>query len=995
MRLGIDVGSTTVKTVVLDDQYNVLHTEYRRHYSKIADTLADMLARVRELFPAADEAYAALSGSAGLGLAERADLPFVQEVHATRLAAERFTPGADVVIELGGEDAKLLFLSGLYDARMNGSCAGGTGAFIDQMATLLKIDVGELNERARAHRKVYSIASRCGVFAKTDVQPLLNQGATVEDISASILYSVVNQTISGLAQGRKIEGSVVYLGGPLTFMSELRRAFDHVLGLTGKLPEHSLYFVSIGAALYAGERIALSELSERIGRAGRAAGAFSHTAPLFRDEAEYAAFRARHARARVPVQELALYRGRAHLGIDAGSTTVKTALISESGSLLHTTYHQGGGNPVPIVRQDILDIYEACPDIEIASATVTGYGEELIREAFRADFGVVETVAHFTAARRFNPDVDFIIDIGGQDMKCFKVEHGAISDIFLNEACSSGCGSFLQTFAETLGEDIRTFSRRGLFADAPVDLGSRCTVFMNSSVKQAQKDGASIENVSAGLAISVVKNAIYKVIRASDPAALGRNIVVQGGTFYNDAVLRAFELEMGAEVIRPDIAGLMGAYGAALYGLERRRGDYTPSSLLGADAVRALTHTVKTAGCGLCTNNCLLTVNTFSGGRKYISGNRCERPLAHSRKAVDGLDLYEYKQTLLERYQPEPGKRGVVGLPLALNFYEMLPFWHTILTRLGYEVRVSPRSSRKLYFKGQATIPSDTVCYPAKLAHGHIAALLEDPQIDTVFYPCMTYNIDEKLGDNHFNCPVVAYYPEVIRANCEALRKKAMIFAHVGIHRPRDFKRRLWSLLRQYAPDLTKREVSRAVDAGYAEYGAHLARIRAKGAEIIARARAEGRQIVVLAGRPYHIDNEINHGINKLITGYGAAIISEDCISHLTPKQHTNILNQWTYHARLFSAARYICDKPDMQLVQLVSFGCGLDAVTTDEVREILHRSGKLCTQIKIDEIGGLGAVNIRLRSMFAALEQSRPAAPHEPAKRRPEAELAPLRGAV
>ena len=582
MRLGIDVGSTTVKTVVLDDQYNVVHTEYRRHYSKVADTLADMLARIRELFPDMDGADVALSGSAGLGLAERAGLPFVQEVHATRLAAERFTPGVDVVIELGGEDAKLLFLSGLYDARMNGSCAGGTGAFIDQMATLLKISVGELNERAKNHRKVYAIASRCGVFAKTDVQPLLNQGATVEDVSASILYSVVNQTISGLAQGRRIEGAVVYLGGPLTFMSELRRAFDHVLGLTGTLPEHSLYFVSIGAALYAGERLALSELCERISRAGRTAGAFSHTDPLFRDEAEYEAFRARHSRARVPVQELELYRGRAHLGIDAGSTTVKTALVSENGSLLRTTYHQGGGNPVPIVRQDILDIYEACPDIEIASATVTGYGEQLIKEAFRADFGVVETVAHFTAARRFSPDVDFIIDIGGQDMKCFKVENGAISDIFLNEACSSGCGSFLQTFAETLGEDIAAFSRRGLFADAPVDLGSRCTVFMNSSVKQAQKDGASIENVSAGLAISVVKNAIYKVIRASDPAALGRNIVVQGGTFYNDAVLRAFELEMGAEVVRPDIAGLMGAYGAALYGLERRRGVYMPSSLLGA-----------------------------------------------------------------------------------------------------------------------------------------------------------------------------------------------------------------------------------------------------------------------------------------------------------------------------------------------------------------------------------------------------------------------------
>ena len=964
MRIGLDIGSTTIKCVVYDDSDNLIFKTYKRHYSHIVEKARELLAQIDEEVAHGQQAYRAISGSAGMGLADACGVPFVQEVFATRVAASRFSPDADVIIELGGEDAKILFLTGGTEVRMNGSCAGGTGAFIDQMATLLKMTPDEMNEAAQHAEKTYTIASRCGVFAKSDIQPLINQGAAIPDIAASIFYAVVNQTIAGLAQGRRIEGNILYLGGPLTFLPQLKKSFDKVLKCEGTTPENSLYYVAIGAALYADRAQALPGVIDALG-AYSATATYAFEPPLFASKEEYDAFAARHAKAAVPRKPFAQCKGAVHIGIDSGSTTVKSAVIDDECNLLYTTYQPNSGNPIPIIRELLLDIYEKLPaGVTVASVTATGYGEEIVKTAFGADFGVVETVAHFTAAKHFMPDVDFVIDIGGQDMKCFKIEQGAISNIFLNEACSSGCGSFLQTFAEALGYKVPEFAKLGLFADRPVDLGSRCTVFMNSSVKQAQKDGASIENISAGLSISVVKNALYKVIRASSPEELGRKIVVQGGTFYNEAVLRAFEKEMGVEVIRPDIAGLMGAFGAALYGRSKGK---KQSSLLSEEALRSFTHEVKNTNCGLCGNHCRLTINLFSSGAKYISGNRCDRPVTH-RGAENPLDLYDYKLKLLQSYQTETGPRGIIGIPMALNMYELLPFWHTFFTKLGFGVVTSGLSSRKLYLDGQATIPSDTVCFPAKLVHGHIRALTRKA-VTAIFYPCMSYNIDEGISDNHYNCPVVAYYPEVIAANCGELENIKFIYDYVGIHRRRDFPHKMVKILAKYFSGISLREVQDAAAAAYAEYEAHMARVREKGAQIISQARDEHRRIIVLAGRPYHADPEVNHGIDKLICSAGAAVVTEDSVSHLMEKMPTTVLNQWTYHARLYSAAQYVCTQPDMDLVQLVSFGCGVDAVTTDETREILARGGKLYTQLKIDEITNLGAVNIRLRSLFAALE--------------------------
>jgi len=659
-----------------------------------------------------------------------------------------------------------------------------------------------------------------------------------------------------------------------------------------------------------------------------------------------------------------------HIGIDSGSTTIKLVVIDQNANILFESYRPNLGNPIPLVKETLLKLYEDHPGLQVASVTTTGYGEELVKNAFHCDRGLVETVAHFTAAKHFLPDVDFIIDIGGQDMKCFKIEDGAISNIFLNEACSSGCGSFLQTFAQALGYDVKEFAALGLFADKPVDLGSRCTVFMNSSVKQAQKDGASIENISAGLSISVVKNALYKVIRASSPEELGRNIVVQGGTFYNEAVLRAFEKEMGVNVIRPDIAGLMGAYGAALYG-KARAGANARSTVLTEEELRSFSQKVNTVQCGGCGNHCQLTVNVFADGKRFISGNRCDKPVTGKANNED-LDLYAYKLKLIEEYRNAPAPaspRGNIGIPLCLNMYELLPFWHTLFTRLGFKVTVSPFSNRKLYQSGQATIPSDTACFPAKLSHGHIRWLCEQG-VDAVFYPCMSYNLDEHLGDNHYNCPVVAYYPEVLEGNCPELTRTRLIYDYFNLERRKDFYGKFAQALDKYFPGLNKKDVHAAIDAAYDEYHRHMQQLRDKGAEIIATARKEGRHIIVLAGRPYHVDPEINHGINQLIIRQGAAVVSEDSVSCYEQKFQTSVLNQWTYHSRLYAAARYCTEQPDMDLVQLVSFGCGLDAVTTDETREILQAGGKLYTQLKIDEITNLGAVNIRLRSLFAALEE-------------------------
>ena len=969
MRVGLDIGSTTIKCVVLNDADQIIYSTYERHFSHILEKGKALLEKVAAEYLPDGRAYLAISGSAGMGLADSCKVPFVQEVFATRVAANRLAPGTDCIIELGGEDAKILFLTNGTEVRMNGSCAGGTGAFIDQMATLLKMGADEMDKAAQGATRTYTIASRCGVFAKSDIQPLINQGAQAGDIAASIYQAVVNQTIAGLAQGRPIKGNILYLGGPLTFAKTLRESFDRTLGVTGTLPENSLLFVAMGAAFYADEESDLREVAKRLDDYS-ATATYVSLPPLFANKQAYEEFHARHLKATVPCLPFGADCGPVHIGIDSGSTTIKLVVIDNDANILFESYRPNLGNPIPLVKETLLKLYQEHPGLQIASVTTTGYGEELVKNAFHCDRGLVETVAHFTAAKHFLPDVDFIIDIGGQDMKCFKIEDGAISNIFLNEACSSGCGSFLQTFAQALGYDVKEFAALGLFADRPVDLGSRCTVFMNSSVKQAQKDGASIENISAGLSISVVKNALYKVIRASSPEELGRKIVVQGGTFYNEAVLRAFEKEMGVEVIRPDIAGLMGAYGAALFGLRQsQKAHKTASAMMNEQELEAFAQKVVSVKCGGCGNHCQLTVNTFADGRKYISGNRCDKPVT-GKSADDSLNLYAYKQQLLAEYKPVAGKRGSIGIPLCLGFYELLPFWWAFWTKLGFAVHTSPVSSRGLYLAGQATIPSDTACFPAKLSHGHIKALSQ-MQLDAIFYPCLTYNVDEGLGDNHYNCPVVAYYPEVLAGNCPELEGTKFIYDYVGIHRPKDFVHKMAkNILPKYFGGISEKEVQAAADAAYAEYESHMAKIRVKGSEIIDEARRQGKRIIVLAGRPYHVDPEVNHGIDRLITRHGAAVVTEDSISNRVQKFPTSVLNQWTYHSRLYAAAKYCTEQPDMDLVQLVSFGCGLDAVTTDETREILQAGGKLYTQLKIDEITNLGAVNIRLRSLFAALEE-------------------------
>ena len=962
MRIGLDIGSTTAKAVVLDAAGEPVFSAYRRHYSQIADALTALIGEIRQKFPQEHNAAFAISGSGGMGLAEKCGVPFVQEVYATRICAEKRVPDADVIIELGGEDAKIIFLKGIPDARMNGSCAGGTGAFLDQMATLLGVTTEGLNTLAHGYEKIYTIASRCGVFAKSDVQPLINQGARESDIAESILQAVVNQTISGLAQGRPIRGTVLYLGGPLTFLDELRLAFDRTLQLQGICPDYSLYYVAMGAAENADTVFTFQEFLHTLDL-HRKDMAFAHMEPLFSDEAAYRAFCERHARARVERGTMPASGGRVFLGVDAGSTTVKFAVVGEQGELLDERYESNSGNPVPRVLDYLRDLYARYPGIRIGGSASTGYGEDLIRNAFSLDFGIVETVAHLIAARKLEPQVDFILDIGGQDMKCLKIRDGVIDNIYLNEACSSGCGSFLQTFAAALGMDIASFARLGIYADSPVDLGSRCTVFMNSSVKQAQKDGASIENISAGLSISVIKNALYKVIRIGSAENLGRHVVVQGGTFYNDCVLRTLERELGCDVIRPDVAGLMGAYGAALYAREHAG---EASGTLTAAQLADFTHEARPVTCNGCENHCHLTVNTFSGGRRYISGNRCERPVTN-RKLDSSLNLYACKRALLDELQPKPGTRGRIGIPLGLNMVEQLPFWHAFFTELGFEVVVSPWSSRATYVEGQDTIPSDTVCFPAKLMHGHVRALIRRG-VDTIFYPCMSYNVDEGMGDNCYNCPVVAYYPEVLAANVPELQQVRFIHCFVGLHRPRDVAKKLWEQLgKEFS--LTLSQIRTAVRAAYGAYEAHMGQITAEGARIMETARAQGKPIIVLAGRPYHIDPEISHGIDQLICGMGMALISEDALRGLASEPpRVKVLNQWTYHSRLYAAAEYTAKQPDMQFVQLVSFGCGCDAITTDECRRILESQGKIYTQIKIDEIENLGAAKIRLRSLFAAV---------------------------
>ncbi|MBQ7956491.1 MAG: 2-hydroxyacyl-CoA dehydratase [Clostridia bacterium] len=962
MKIGLDIGSTTLKCAVFDENEKLIHSEYERHFSMIREKAVDMLERINNKFPGA-KASLSISGSAGMGLAESAGINFVQEVYATKIAVDRFIPNTDVVIELGGEDAKIIFLDGALEVRMNGSCAGGTGAFIDQMASLLSVEATEMNELAKKAEKIYTVASRCGVFAKSDIQPLLNQGAKKTDISASIFAAVVNQTIAGLAQGRQIKGKIVYLGGPLTFFSQLRESFDKALDEKGIHPENSLYYVAMGASLMSdGEEVEITALTDKIKNA-KIDAQYKSSDPLFESEAEFDEFRKRHELS--TIEETADAK-EVYLGIDAGSTTIKAIVIDENGAMLTSQYMSNHGNPVVHIKEFLEDFYKKYPDVKIRSSAVTGYGEEIIKNAFNVDFGIVETMAHFIAAKKFCPEVDFIIDIGGQDIKCFKIRNGVVDNIFLNEACSSGCGSFLQTFAGALGYSIEEFAKIGLFADKPVDLGSRCTVFMNSSVKQAQKDGATIENISAGLSSSVVKNALYKVIRASSADDLGKNIVVQGGTFHNDAVLRAFEKEIGRNVIRPAISGLMGAYGAALYAKSRNT---KASTIITPDELKVFEHKATAITCKGCSNNCKLTVNTFNSGKKYISGNRCEKPITNTKSTDDSLNMFNFKRNLLDAYKPEKGTRGRIGIPMGLNMYEMLPFWHTFFTKLGFEVVTSPKSTHKLYRSGQHTIPSDTVCYPAKLVHGHIEALLNE-DLDAIFYPCLGYNFDEGKSNNHYNCPVVAFYPEVIQANTPGLKNTKFIYNYIGIHRRKNLTPRAHKMMCDNFGKFTKSEVKKALDAAYDEYYKHLDRIEKEGDRLLAYAEKENKPVIILCGRPYHIDPEICHGIDTLVSSFGAVIVTEDAVSRKVEEFEVNVLNQWTYHSRLYLAAKYAGEHKNVNLIQLVSFGCGVDAVTTDEVRAILEAGNKIYTQIKIDEITNLGAVKIRLRSLFAALEQ-------------------------
>jgi len=963
------VGSTTIKCVVLDDDGRIVFSQYERHLSQIASQSAHLLEHIRTNVLHGKPAKLMISGSAGMGMADRCSLPFIQEVYATRVAARRLVPDADVIIELGGEDAKILFLSQGMEVRMNGSCAGGTGAFIDQMASLLQITADEMDQEAALAEKVYTVASRCGVFAKSDIQPLLNQGARKSDIAASIFQAVVNQTIGGLAQGRVIKGKIVYLGGPLTFMRELRNAFDGALHTTGVCPENSLFYVALGAAYCATSTIDISEAIDHLEK-HTIEDAVVSMPPLFANQEEYNKFAARHAQATVATTSLGTEPANVYIGIDAGSTTVKSIVIDENGVIVQSSYQSNSGNPVPIIREVLTKLYKEHPHITVKGSAVTGYGEDIIRAAFGIDEGLVETVAHFTAAKHFMPEVEFVIDIGGQDIKCFQIHNGAIDNIYLNEACSSGCGSFLQTFAQALGYSVEKFAKLGLFARHPVDLGSRCTVFMNSSVKQAQKEGSPVEDISAGLSISVVKNALYKVIRATSPDSLGKNIVVQGGTFHNDAVLRAFELELGTEVVRPTLAGLMGAYGAALHAKEHCTGD---STIIDAEHLASFEHKVTVTTCRHCTNNCRLTINTFSNGKRFISGNRCERPI-NNKVVDDSLNIYSWKLDQLEALDcyisPNPEENAdAIGIPLGLNMFELVYFWKAFFAVLGKRIVLSPLSNRKLYLSGQATIPSDTVCFPAKLMHGHIQALL-NAGVKTIFYPCMTYNLDEGLGENHFNCPVVAYYPEVISANMEEVRSIDFIHFHIGPHRRKDFPKKMAQNLEPYFGKLDVKLVRKASDAAFAAQEEYLRRTRDEGEKIIVRARSEKKHIMILAGRPYHIDPEVGHGIDKLLNGFNVAILSEDALSHRVTKFPVNVLNQWTYHARLYAAAKAIADEPDMHLIQLVSFGCGVDAITSDETRDILEAEGKMYTQIKIDEITNLGAVRIRFRSLLSAIAQ-------------------------
>ena len=976
--LGIDIGSTTVKIAVLDQDNEVLFSDYERHFANIQETLSDLLGRAIHKLGAI-HVSPVITGSGGLTLAKHLGVPFVQEVIAVSTALQDYAPQTDVAIELGGEDAKIIYFDGgNIEQRMNGVCAGGTGSFIDQMASLLQTDASGLNEYAKNYKALYTIAARCGVFAKTDIQPLINDGAAREDLAASIFQAVVNQTISGLACGKPIRGHVAFLGGPLHFLSELRKAFIRTLNLDDEhiiAPNHSHLFAAIGSALNSKKDldVPIQEMQKRLEGKIKMEFEVDRMEPLFASEADFQEFKKRHDKDQVPIRDLATYKGKAFLGIDAGSTTTKAALVGEDGTLLYSFYHNNDGDPLGTTITAIKDIYSKLPeDVQIVHSCSTGYGEALIKAALLLDEGEVETVSHYYAASFFEPDVDCILDIGGQDMKCIKIKNQTVDSVQLNEACSSGCGSFIETFAKSLNFSVQDFAKEALFAKNPIDLGTRCTVFMNSKVKQAQKEGASVADISAGLAYSVIKNALFKVIKLSDARDLGENIVVQGGTFYNDAVLRSFEKIAGVHATRPDIAGIMGAFGAALIARERHEEGYQ-TSMLTIEQINELSYTTKLARCQGCTNHCLLTINKFSDNRQYITGNRCERGLGKEKNKENIPNLFEYKNKRLFDYKPlsaEEATRGTVGIPRVLNMYENYPFWATFFKKLGFSVVLSPQSTRKIYELGIDSIPSESECYPAKLAHGHIAWLLHQ-NVDFIFYPAIPYERNEfPDANNHYNCPIVTSYSENIKNNVDEITSGQMRFLNpfMAFTNEEVLSQQLVACFKKEF-HISESEVRDAVSEGWKELEVTRLEMQKKGEEILKYMEETGRRGIVLAGRPYHVDPEINHGIPELINSYGICVLTEDSISHLGNLERPLIvMDQWMYHSRLYSAANYVKTRDDLDLIQLNSFGCGLDAVTTDCVNDILTGSGKIYTCLKIDEVNNLGAARIRIRSLLSAI---------------------------
>ena len=972
--LGIDIGSTTVKIAVLDQDNEVLFSDYERHFANIQETLSDLLGRAIHKLGAI-HVSPVITGSGGLTLAKHLGVPFVQEVIAVSTALQDYAPQTDVAIELGGEDAKITYFGSAPEQRMNGVCAGGTGSFIDHMASLLNTDAMGLNELAQKGTQIYTIASRCGVFAKTDVQALLNDGVSKADIALSILQAVVNQTIGNLAQGRPLEGNIAFLGGPLYFLTQLKERFIKTLKLTDEHivnVDDGCYFVAMGCALSDNAiEMTYDELMQRLNNCSKSSTETESVAfTLFKNEQEYNEFKQRHNKDVVKKASLSDYQGPLYIGIDAGSTTTKLVAISKDREILYSSYGSNNGSPLKTVLDEIKALYEIIPpNAYIATVGTTGYGEHIVKAALHADFGEVETFAHLRAAREFCPDVSCVLDIGGQDMKCFYVNKGNIGQIILNEACSAGCGSFIQNFAQGLNMEVSDFANKGLTAKNPVDLGTRCTVFMNSRVKQAQKEGASVNDISAGIALSVIKNALFKVIQVKDVSELGDNIVVQGGTFYNDAVLRSMELLLNKNVIRPDISGLMGAYGIALLAIERQQ---EKSSILTKEELKDFHMETKTYRCHGCGNNCLITTQIFPDGNRYSTGNRCEKGIGKQVAKEDKApNIYKYKyHRLFEYYKPLlNAPKGRIGIPRVLNMYEDFPFWFTFFTLLGYEVVLSGKSSAQLYCKGMSTIPSDSLCYPGKLVHGHIMDLIEKG-ITTIFYPCIPYNMKDPLhaSDNNYNCPIVASYAENIRANMDILRQKNINFLQPFL--PINNKKALIKRLQEELSSLNipKKDLIEAVEKSYQELDKYKEDIRNYGENIIKEATDKKMPIVVLAGRPYHVDPEINHGIPEMIQSYGIAILSEDALYHLDcPEDSLDIVNQWSYHARLYHAASYVARHKEMTLIQFSSFGCGLDAITTGQVREILEQHGDIYTMIKLDEVSNLGAARIRIRSLMAA----------------------------